>query len=286
MNLPSVVYVNGRRVADGEVPTISLFDRGYLLGDSIFATMRCIDGKVFRWHRHLERFKRAAAWANYVLTPTDEDITRVVHEAGGRVEASDVTLRLTASRGVGPPGARSNAPLVATWSVFARPTAAASEEAYREGIDTLIVETPKVPRRCLPAEHKIGNYVSSLVALQEANAAGALEGIQTSLDGRLSSGCMSNLFVVFDRELHTPSTDADCRPGVTREVILSLASEAGLRAVERDMHPDELGRATEAFFVSTLLDVLPIRSVASKALYVSTAICADLRRRLVELRAR
>lgn len=284
MTLPSVVYLNGRRLADGEVPTVSLFDRGYLLGDSIFATMRCIDGRVFCWEEHLARFRSAAAWARYTLRVSDDDLTSVVHEAGRSVPSSDVTLRLTASRGVGPPGARASADLVATWSVFARPTTPASEDAYRYGIDTLVVQTPRIPRRCLPTEHKIGNYVSSLTALHEATAAGALEGIQTSLDGRLSSGCMSNLFLVIGGELHTPSLDSDCRPGVTREVLLSLAQEAGMRAIERDLEPEDLGSATEAFFASTLLDVMPIRSVASIANYASTTRCADLRRRLVARR--
>ena len=148
------------------------------------------------------------------------------------------------------------------------------------------METPRIPRRCLPAEHKIGNYVSSLTALREAAAAGAMEGIQTSVDGRLSSGCMSNLFLIVEGELHTPSLDSDCRPGVTREVLFELAADAGLRSVERDLFPADLSRASEAFFASTLLDVMPIRSVASLAKYATTTVCADLRRRLVELRTR
>lgn len=286
MSLPSVVYVNGHALANGEVPTVSLFDRGYLLGDSIFATMRYINGRVFRWDHHLTRLRSATDWARYSLGPTDEELGRVVHEAGRRVQGSDVTLRLTVSRGVGPPGARSDTPIEATWSVFARPTTLAPASAYRDGIDTAIVGTPRIPRRCMPSEHKIGNYVSSLTALREAASIGAIEGIQTSIDGRLSSGCMSNLFLVVGDELHTPSLDSDCRPGVTREVLLELAAEAGIRSVERDLLPEDLPSAREAFFASTLIDVLPIRSIGSRATFKSTAFCAELRHRLVELRTR
>ena len=71
------------------------------------------------------------------------------------------------------------------------------------------------------------------------------------------------MFLVVDGVLVTPPLSSGCLPGVTRELVLKIAPGAGHPAVERDVHPDEFSRASEAFLTSSTRDVMAISGVDS-----------------------
>ena len=251
----TVVFLNGRFLEDAAGAAVSLFDRGYLLGDGLFETLRAYGGRVFRGALHLDRLASGARRLEIPLPHEPSEIHRLVHEAVAHVGADDVYVRVTLSRGEGGPGVAIRGDERPTFSIVARPSAPYPPDAYERGIASGVAETRRIPPACLPPELKT-TYLPNVLARRELDRRGLLEGVMLSVDGRVVSGTVSNVFVVRGRELWTPHPGSGCRPGVTREAVLELAPSLDLAVVERDLTVDDVRSADELFFTNTAMECL------------------------------
>src|SRR5262245_54419363 len=96
------VYLNDRFLAPGEPATVSLFDRGYLVGDGCFETLRTYHGVPFRLDAHLERLAHSLDVLQIELKQTTMELRALVVDAVARSGLHDANLRVTVSRGEGP----------------------------------------------------------------------------------------------------------------------------------------------------------------------------------------
>lgn len=108
-----------------------------------------------------------------------------------------------------------------------------------------------------------GNYVNSMLALQEALACGADEALLLDPEGYVAEGSGENFFLVRNGSLHTPQLTS-CLEGITRDTIITLAKELGMDVIERSITRDEVYVADECFFTGTAAEVTPIREVDSR----------------------
>ncbi|MET1077549.1 MAG: branched-chain amino acid transaminase [Pseudomonas sp.] len=105
-----------------------------------------------------------------------------------------------------------------------------------------------------------GNYINSMLALQEAIAGGADEAMLLDTEGYVAEGSGENIFLVKNGVLYTPEVTS-CLNGITRHTVLSLARELGIEVIEKRITRDEVYIADEAFFTGTAAEVTPIRDV-------------------------
>ncbi|OHC18856.1 Branched-chain-amino-acid aminotransferase [Pseudomonas sp. 9AZ] len=105
-----------------------------------------------------------------------------------------------------------------------------------------------------------GNYINSMLALQEAISGGADEAMLLDPEGYVAEGSGENIFLVKNGVIYTPEVTS-CLNGITRNTILTLAAEHGLDVVEKRITRDEVYIADEAFFTGTAAEVTPIREV-------------------------
>jgi branched-chain amino acid aminotransferase len=105
-----------------------------------------------------------------------------------------------------------------------------------------------------------GNYINSMLALQEAISGGADEAMLLDPEGYVAEGSGENIFLVKNGVIYTPEVTS-CLNGITRNTILTLAAEHGLEVVEKRITRDEVYIADEAFFTGTAAEVTPIREV-------------------------
>jgi branched-chain amino acid aminotransferase len=110
-----------------------------------------------------------------------------------------------------------------------------------------------------------GNYINSLLALNEALECGADEALLLDPEGYVAEGSGENVFIVREGELHTPELTS-CLNGITRRTLMALASELGLAIRERRITRDEVYIADEAFFTGTAAEVLPIRELDGRSI--------------------
>jgi branched-chain amino acid aminotransferase len=105
-----------------------------------------------------------------------------------------------------------------------------------------------------------GNYMNSMLALNEALSCGYDEALLLDVDGFVAEGSGENIFIVRDGVLYTPELTSALE-GITRETIMQLAADEGIEVRERRITRDEVYVADEAFFTGTAAEVTPIREV-------------------------
>jgi branched-chain amino acid aminotransferase len=110
-----------------------------------------------------------------------------------------------------------------------------------------------------------GNYMNSMMALQEALHDGYDEALLLDAAGFVMEGSGENIFIVRDGVLYTPDLTS-ALDGITRRTVMQLAEEIGLKVVEKRITRDEVYIADEAFFTGTAAEVTPIREIDNRAI--------------------
>jgi branched-chain amino acid aminotransferase len=114
-----------------------------------------------------------------------------------------------------------------------------------------------------------GNYINSMLALQEAISGGADEALLLDPEGYVAEGSGENIFLVKNGVVYTPEVTS-CLNGITRATILTLAAELGIEVVEKRITRDEVYIADEAFFTGTAAEVTPIREVDGRQIGIGS----------------
>jgi len=138
-------------------------------------------------------------------------------------------------------------------------------DAIENGIDACVSSWQRPTPNTLPMGAKAGgNYLSGQLIAREARRLGFGEGIALASNGLLSEGAGENLFLVFEGALHTTPVSAAILNGITRDTLIKLAADAGIKTVERDLPREYLYLADEVFMCGTAAEITPIRSVDGK----------------------
>jgi branched-chain amino acid aminotransferase len=252
-----MIWLNGRLVAR-EQAHIDPADRGLLLADGLFETLRAYRGHVFKLEDHLQRMAAGAAELAIPLPLDPPNISDAVREtlAANQLTAADAALRITLTRG---PGQRGLLP-----PDDPLPTLIISAAAYHPppSSDGFVAVTAKRARRnekSVTARLKTLCYLDNVIAQTEAEAAGADEAIMLNNRDAVACGGRSNVFAVIDGVLTTPAIEEGALPGITRHAILTLCKAEGIEVAERAITRAELRKATEIFVTNSLLEIMSIR---------------------------
>jgi branched-chain amino acid aminotransferase len=136
------------------------------------------------------------------------------------------------------------------------------EEALAQGVDVCVSSWNRMAPNTLPALSKAGaNYMNSQLIKMEAIVNGYSEGIALDVNGYVSEGSGENLFVVRNGVLHTAPLGNSVLPGITRDSVLQIARDLGIKIVEQQIPRESLYIADEVFFTGTAAEITPIRSV-------------------------
>ena len=114
-----------------------------------------------------------------------------------------------------------------------------------------------------------GNYMNSMLALQEALDCGYDEAMLLDNEGYVAEGSGENIFIIRDGVLYTPDLTSALE-GITRDTLITLAMDEGLEIREKRITRDEVYVADEAFFTGTAAEVTPIREVDNRAIGAGT----------------
>ena len=254
------VYLNDKFVPQEEA-VVSVFDHGFLYGDGVYETLRAYRGRVFKLAEHLARLERSASRIHLHLPAGPERLTDLVREALQRNQLSDSYLRITVSRGTGEIGLDPALCKAPTLVIIAKPFQPYPESIYAEGVSVILARTRRNLPEALPPQVKSLNFLNNILAKMEAKAAGAHEALMLNHRGDITEGTTSNVFVVQEGRLRTPSIECGILDGITRELVLQLASELGVPWEETRLTVEDLMRAEECFLTNTTQEVLSVTRV-------------------------
>ena len=263
--MTTAVYLDGQFTTAANA-TVSLLDRAYLFGDSVFETVRTYAGVPLRLPSHLDRFFHSGAILGIPLAQSHAELTELVGETVRRTGLDEAYVRITLSRGEGGRGLSPVGCEKPVLSIISRPLFPYPAAAYRDGIRSMTVATRRVPAACLDPSIKCGNYLPSIMARRELDAAGLIEGVQLSIDGCVVCGTVSNVFMVRGGRLLTPDLASGCLPGITRGAVLGLGGELRIECREQRLYPADLAAADEMFFTNTLMECLPVTELDGRRL--------------------
>ena len=255
----AVIFCNGALWPAERLP-LSANDRGLLLGDGVFETLRVYAGKPFALDRHLSLLT-AGARALAIPLP-DWDIEAAVAEtlAGNGLDSANASLRITLTRGPGPRGLLPPSEPEPSLLVSAAPLDDTGTKVPARAIVASLRRNEWSPLSRL----KTLNYLENVLARQEAAAAGAEEALLQNIAGRLTGASAANLFLVKEGTLLTPPEVEGLRPGVTRGVVMALAADLGAAVRELPLTLEDLELADEAFLTNSLIEIRPLLTVAGK----------------------
>ncbi len=252
------VSVDGLLVPAAEA-TVSAYDRAFRSGEGVFETFRAYGHHVFRCEAHLERARAGARELGFTLPDgaTLAGWVQAVVEANVAPDGG-AAVRLVATPGDIDP----DSPFPGTPVGVPRVVVTVHDLAPDDGTRELGVRAILVPWGREAAQIKSVSYLPSSMARREARRLGADDALLTDpTTGNVLEAAAANLFAVQYGVLVTPPVDGSILPGVTRQVVLELAHEAGLRVAERPLHHKDLRRASEAFLTATTREVTPLVEV-------------------------
>jgi branched-chain amino acid aminotransferase len=239
--------------------SISPFDRGLMHGLGLFETLLAIDGAPVFADQHLARLQHGCGHLGWDFSYPD-----ILETMAGLLRLNDLTegrarIRLAMTAGSGD---IHDTALGADHLVWM--TAVATSEPPATTTAILCPWTRN--ERSALSGLKCASYAENLVALRHAERLGFEETVFLNTAGHVCEAATSNVFLVKNGVVATPSLDSGCLPGITRAVVIGLAGNLGLQCGERNVAADELLNADEIFLTSSIRGVMGVAEFGGRTL--------------------
>ena len=251
------IYINGQIVPQ-EDAKISVFDHGLLYGDGVFEGIRAYNGKIFTLDEHLDRIYDSATAISLKIPITKAEMAEAIKQTMKANNLTDSYIRLVVTRGVGKLGLDPNKCATPQIIIIADTIELYSKALYERGLDIVTVTTIRNHFSALDPKIKSLNYLNNILAKIESIRAGAGEALMLNKDGYVAECAGDNIFIFKDNILRTPPSSAGILVGITRNVVMKLATEMGVQVREELMTRYDLYIAEECFLTGTAAEIIPV----------------------------
>lgn len=251
----SIIYLNKQFLRNTEAK-IDITDRGFLLGDAIFETLRADQGNIAFFKEHYERLAKSA---EYLKIPFDYSEAVLLTICESLLEKNNLSktaaLRITLSRGTSergidlPPQAKPSLLIaVATYSPPTKPITACITNITRNEYSII-------------SQLKTVNYLENILARQYAKERGFDEGILLNTQEHITETSVANLFFKIGDTLVTPPLSSGVLPGIIRQQVLNQCKTSKIPCIEKPISLEDIKLATHAFQTNSLIQRQIILSI-------------------------
>ncbi len=246
-------------------PRISVFDRGFLFGDSVYEVMRTVRGLPLFWEEHADRLWRSAELVKLPLGVDRETLRAETDRTLAAAEGDEHYIRIVVTRGAGGLGLELSE-MTPCRVIIVAPLPAGVESLRTSGCALRTVRTGRSDEGGVSPQAKSGNKLAAVLALDEVRRQGADEALLVDPLGRVLEGASSTFFCVVDGVVLTPSIEVGILPGITRAKVIELAAGLGLTVRETALHTRDLDAADEAFITSSVRGLVGVRGLDDRQL--------------------
>jgi len=261
MNKKSILYLNGEFVAVDEAK-ISIFDRGFVFGDGVYEVIPVYGGKLFRLKQHLERLDHSLISIR-IAPPLSHDkwekrlSTLVAKNANNHREEQSIYIQIT--RGVAPRDHRFPEKTQPTIVAICNSLTAVDPDLLAQGVAAITMEDFRW--KC--CNIKAISLLPNILAKQQAQDSQAHEALFFR-ENQLTEGTTSNVFIVENRRIITPPKSTDLLAGITRDLVLELASTHNIAHTEEVISLERIQKADEIWLTSSTKEILPVTLLDGK----------------------
>jgi branched-chain amino acid aminotransferase len=255
--------VNGE-ITPLEAARISILDRGFLYGDSVYEVFRTYDGVPLFCHEHFDRMENSARLIHLKIAQSRDqmlDEMRRTAAAANVPKGTDIYVRWHVTRGTGALDLVPSRNLVSSYVIILKEVPRWNPEFYTRGMRLAVTCVRRNPVEALSPDIKSGNYLNNILGVAEAVELGADDCLMLNPAGLLTEASNSNVFFVIDGRLVTPNVESGVLRGITKAAIAKLGEETGHPLYEQKLPAAQLSKATECFATSATREIMPVASV-------------------------
>lgn len=260
-----LIYIDGEFLPKAEAK-VSVFDHGLLYGDGVFEGIRSYNGRVFKLDEHLERLYDSAKSIMLQIPMPIETMKERVLETLRLNHLTEAYIRLVVTRGVGDLGLDPDKCPTPSIIIIADKIALYPPKFYEEGLEIVTVSIRRNYAEAINPRIKSLNYLNNILAKIEGKQAGAEEVLMLNAEGYVVECSGDNIFWIKNEVLVTPPVHMGILEGVTRNSVIDLAREAGMRVEERVFTRHDLYIADEIFLTGTAAEVIPVVKVDQRVI--------------------
>ena len=254
------IWLDGQLV-DWRSAQVHVLSHAMHYASSVFEGERAYAGKIFKSRAHSERLLASGKLIDFEIPYSVEDIEAAKEAALQANGLSDAYVRAFAWRGAGPDMgvASSRNPVrmaVAVWS-----WGNYYGDAKMKGAKLDIAKWRRPDPATAPSQAKAeGLYMIATMSKQAAEAKGCSDAMMFDYRGYVAEATGANIFFVKDGEVHTPTADAFLN-GITRQTVIEMLKEKGIRVIERHIMPEELEGFEQCWLTGTAAEVTPVGQI-------------------------
>lgn len=253
------INLNGE-LLDESNAKISVLDRGFLYGDSVYEATRTFNHTPFRLDQHIERLFDSASKIYFTPKTTREKIKFEVIKTIKAAAFANVSIRIVLSRGTASDlGLDPDLAILENLIIYVKELKPNPTWWYESGVKLGFYQKETSSKGSLP---KTGNYIENMLAHRKAISLGFYDSIMINNDGHITECTTSNIWLVKNGTAYTPSLDEGVLPGLTRSTILSMQGLTPI--IETKLSPQDIIDADECFITSTTREVVPVTEVEHK----------------------
>lgn len=260
-----LININGD-LFKGPDARISVFDRGFLYGDSVYEATRTFDKKPFRLERHINRLFLSAEKISLTPTYSKEVITSEVLKT---IEASpyqNLTIRIVLTRGTNSDlGLDTELSGPNNLIIFTKAIKPNPAWWLTDGVSMIFYQKVIEASGSLP---KTGNYQENILAHREAHQRGAYDAFLINTHGKVTEGTTSNAWLIKDGIIYTPPLADGVLDGLTRKTLIEMSNQGKLPLplIEKSLNKNDFIDADECFITSTTRNIVPVTKIDNHAI--------------------
>lgn len=247
-------FVDGRFLPEDQA-TIPVLDRGLMLGDGIFETVRAKDGRIEFFDGHYARFHRSAELVRMRQPYSQADLESICSEVCRRSALADASVRIVLTRGAYR-GTLSDTGEPPRLIVTCSDAEHVDPRLYAEGVSISVASAPKV--HAYDPSIKATQYLPAVLARLEADEQGCYESLFLDPKDRILELSSATFFAVRGGRILTPPLRLGILAGVTRSAVMEMARSAGIPVRESVLRRADLGTFDESFLTSAVRGIIPI----------------------------
>ena len=271
------IWYNGDFV-EWQNATTHVLNHGLHYGSCVFEGLRVYGEKIFKLEEHTKRLFHSASRMGIEIPFSMDHLNDAQEETIKKMNIKYGYIRPVIWRGsemmaISAQKNKINV-AIATWewpNYF-------SKEDRLKGIALQTAEWRRPPPNTIPTDAKAaGLYMICTLSKHKAEQNGYTDALMLDYKGRVSESTGSNIFFVIDGEIHTPIPDCFLN-GITRQTVIQIAEQQGLKVTVRDIYPDEISKADEIFLTGSAVEVTPVGKIDDHSFKVGkiTSAIADL----------
>ena len=248
-----IVFLNGEYLPV-EQATISVLDRGFLFGDGIYEVIPVFGLKPLRADEHLQRLQNSLSRISMDNPFNNDEWKQIFDKLLAQNPGDDRAIYLQITRGAHPVRdlkiQTENCPTI---FMMVLQVGAIDVSQLEKGIETVTIDD----FRWHACDIKSISLVANVMLREQATQSGVIDAILIR-EGYVTEGTASNFFMVKDNVLYTPPTSQHLLPGITRDLVLELARENGIKCEVRQIAEAELESADEIWLTSSTREIAPV----------------------------